>query len=137
MSAWGAGVCVFFRGRRRLSPPPPLLNKELREEVLGFPTLAHPGSSPSSFDLPLSMTGRNVNHHQSSADGSVTLPSMEAPGLSLEGSINRVYLMDILTNGASFSCWLCPPPLISHFTPVDFFPSYSASSCLFLSPSLI
>lgn len=50
---------------QRSPPPPQMLNKELLEEVFGFSstcerTLAHPGSSPSSFDLPLSIVGVGV-----------------------------------------------------------------------------
>lgn len=106
MSAWGAGVCIFFRGRRCLGPPPPLmLNKELLEEVLGFPPSAGvpwhiQGVLHHHLTSLCPLRGGGVNHHQSSADGSVILPSMDAPGLSFEGSINRDYPMDISTNGA-------------------------------------
>lgn len=148
MSAWGPGVCIFFRGRWCLSPPR-TTDVRQRASRRGFEfssicerTLAHPGSSPSSFDLPLSMTGGRtwtlISHllpDQSRCHRWMRLVWLHK---SCEGSINRDYPMDILTNGASFSCWLwLLPRLISHFIPVDFLPSYSASFCLFLSPSLI
>lgn len=141
--------CVYLLQRAGGSQSSPTTDVKQRASRRGFwfssvheSTLAHPGSPPSSFDLPLSITGVNVNHHQSSADGSVLLSSMDEPlvhlHVSCEGSINRDYPRDILTNGAKFSCRLCPPPsLISHFIPVDFFPSYSASFCQFLSPPRI
>lgn len=94
-----------------MSQSSPTTDVEQRASRRGFgfssvreSTLAHPGSPPSSFDLPLSITGVNVSHHQSSADRAVLLSSMDEPlvrlHMSREGSINRDYPADILTNGA-------------------------------------